>query len=205
MRFTEAPKICTPFIFASCDCSLIARETTGKSSAKDAESTVFRKVVLAILFRVSRALSMLALSIMLLTISAVMFLISGVPANSVPKDVRKFSASFFTSFRASPTASRTADITLGIQSPSCLGQPLGAAILFNTPITRPMTETFTFHLPAAAAPMCANNTGNTISGTALPLELACESTWHRSSALPSGSPLTFASSRRRRTAGKAGR
>mmetsp|Transcript_75074 Transcript_75074/g.244091 ORF Transcript_75074/g.244091 Transcript_75074/m.244091 type:complete len:252 (+) Transcript_75074:3251-4006(+) len=201
MRFTEAPTICTPRIFESCACSRMARETMGKMRPKAHESTVFMKVVLDNLCSASAAFSMLALSKMLSTILSDMARISGVPATSRPMCRSKTSASFFTSFLASPTASRTAIMTFGIRRPSCLGVASGSPILWIMSFKMVMQATLTFHLPAAAAPKCSSNTGITSSGTHLPPGPPLVSSWQRSTAVPPGSDLSLTSSKSISTAG----
>mmetsp|Transcript_72125 Transcript_72125/g.220832 ORF Transcript_72125/g.220832 Transcript_72125/m.220832 type:complete len:321 (+) Transcript_72125:1907-2869(+) len=162
------------------------------------ESTVFMKVVLDMPWSAAAAFSMFALSKMLVTMASAMPRISGVPATSWPMCRSRTSASFLTSFLASPTASRTAIMTFGICSPSCLG--VSFSIRWMTSFSSPMQPTFTFHFPAAAAPRCANSVGKTSSGTAAPRGPHFVSSWHKSSALPSGSVFNFASSSSKRTA-----
>mmetsp|Transcript_95232 Transcript_95232/g.274264 ORF Transcript_95232/g.274264 Transcript_95232/m.274264 type:complete len:227 (+) Transcript_95232:1351-2031(+) len=166
IKFTDAPTICTPFIFVSCACSRIARHTIGKMRPNEHESTVFMKVVFDKRCNASAALSMLALSKMLVMIVSAMVRISGVPATSWPMCLNKTSASFFTSFLASPTASRTAIMTLGIMRPNCMGVCVSMRCSMSRRI--PMHATLTFHLPAAAAPKCPSTTGKINSGTARP-------------------------------------
>mmetsp|Transcript_134112 Transcript_134112/g.388216 ORF Transcript_134112/g.388216 Transcript_134112/m.388216 type:complete len:250 (-) Transcript_134112:655-1404(-) len=202
MRFTDAPTIWTPFIFESCVFSRMARDTIGKMRPKEQESTVFINVVLDIWCNAVAALSMLALSRMLLMIASAIDRISGVPATSCPMCRNMTSASFFTSFLASPTASRTAIIIFGIMTPSCFG--VCASILWMTSFRRPMQATFTFHLPAAAVPKCARSTGRMSSGTALPVGPPLHNSWHKLVAVPIGSDFSFVSSNNISTAGMDG-
>mmetsp|Transcript_50057 Transcript_50057/g.89949 ORF Transcript_50057/g.89949 Transcript_50057/m.89949 type:complete len:228 (+) Transcript_50057:567-1250(+) len=180
----------------------MARETIGKMRANAAASTVFMNVVLDSFCNVTMALSMLALSMILPTMSSASFRISGVAASSEDIQRMKTSASFFTSFRGSPTASLSADITFGIAKPSCLGHV--EVMLIRTDLRTSKTPTFTFHFPAAAAPRWASSTGSTIAGAALPRGPAFDSRVQISAAVPSGSDFSFTSSNSRRTAGKLG-
>mmetsp|Transcript_80444 Transcript_80444/g.167569 ORF Transcript_80444/g.167569 Transcript_80444/m.167569 type:complete len:230 (-) Transcript_80444:631-1320(-) len=183
----------------------MARETMGKIKPKAQESTVFMKVVLDILCRASAALSMLALSRMLVMIVSDIARISGVPATSCPMYRRRASASFLTSFLASPTASRTAIMTRGIIRPSCFGVASSSPILVRTVFSKDMQATFTFHFPAAACPRWLSTTGKIISGTHLPPGPPLVISSQRSTAVPPGSDFSFVSSRSWSTAGRAGR
>mmetsp|Transcript_82193 Transcript_82193/g.183325 ORF Transcript_82193/g.183325 Transcript_82193/m.183325 type:complete len:303 (-) Transcript_82193:404-1312(-) len=160
------------------------------------------KVVFPNFCKVSVALSIFAASSMLARMVSAMPLISGVFAISVPMCRKRTSASFFTSLRASPTASLTADITLGIIMPNCFGQPEDSPSLCRTPFKRPMQATLTFHFPAAPAPMCAKRTGRIKAGTAFPEGPPFRSSLQRSTAVPPGSDLSFGSSSSISTAGR---
>mmetsp|Transcript_58266 Transcript_58266/g.151401 ORF Transcript_58266/g.151401 Transcript_58266/m.151401 type:complete len:226 (-) Transcript_58266:751-1428(-) len=187
-----------PMVLASCVRSRMALETMGNSRLKEHASMAFRNVVLARACRVAAALSMLALSVRLPTMSSILARISGVFTRSSPMCRRKPSASFRTSFLASPAASRKAAITFGMDQPSCLGH--SCPMRCSTSFISAMVPTFTCHLPPAAAPRCASSTGSTRSGTALPAGPHATRSLRRLSA----SFLIFASSSSMSTAGSTG-
>mmetsp|Transcript_67005 Transcript_67005/g.160566 ORF Transcript_67005/g.160566 Transcript_67005/m.160566 type:complete len:209 (-) Transcript_67005:741-1367(-) len=182
----------------------MARQTMGKSNAKLPASTVFMNVVLANFCKASAAFCIFALSTMLPMSSSASLLISGVCTMSRAMCRSSSSALFLTSLRASPTASRRAFVTCGITSPSCQGVAPGSCIAVRVAFKMPMVPTLTFHLPPAAAPRCASNTGSTSSGMALPVGPGLLSLVAKSTALPPGSDFSFASSNSTNTAGKDG-
>mmetsp|Transcript_97405 Transcript_97405/g.275441 ORF Transcript_97405/g.275441 Transcript_97405/m.275441 type:complete len:409 (-) Transcript_97405:377-1603(-) len=205
IRFTDAPTICAPFFFASREFSRMARLTMGNKSAKLAASTVFMNVVFPSRCKVSAARCMFSLWMMQPTRSSARPRISGDSTMSRPMCATKSSAAFLTSFRASPTAARSAVVTCGISKPNCCGQHSGSRMRCIASRSRPRQPTFTFHLPPAAVPMWASSSGSTSSGMALLFGPARITNDASSVALPPGSDFRPVSSRRPKTVGSTGR